>query len=172
MNLQGAQIGLAGRLARVGLPVLAAVTMAGCSQPRPETPTTLVVPVRLAVATQDVAGVYDTVARYVADTGLVPDTSRTGRAQAIFTSRPARCSPNGDERRTASCVFSFALAQPPENPDTVAVTVRVRVVERVPFDPKRAEEQIRIEAALDELVTVLRDRFGRADVVLTDALRF
>jgi hypothetical protein len=151
---------------------LAALLLAGCSQVRPATPVTLLVPLRLNVATVDAAAVYDAAARYFAGLGLAPDAAQTGLAKAIFVSRRVRCSPNGEERHTAWCVFSFTVGPAPGDPTQVSVGVRVRVPERVEFDPKLALDQIRIEPALDRLVTELRGRFGRAEVVQTDTLQF
>jgi hypothetical protein len=170
MNPHTARIGLGSGLALVS--ALAALLLAACSPARPVTPATLIVPARLNAATVDLAAVYDAVARYGAGLGLAPDAAQTDRAKGLFVSRRVRCSPNGDERHTAWCVFSFTVGPAPDDPTQVAVGVRVRVPERVEFDPKFALEQIRIEPALDRLVTELRGRFGRAEVRQTDMLQF
>ncbi len=173
MMARTARTGL-GRGLALGSLLALILLAAGCahSSGRPSAPVSLLVPSRLTVATVDVAGVYDTVARYIADVGLLPDPQHTAKPKAMFVSKPKRCSPNGDERHTGMCVFTLQVGPAPENPTRVAVSVRVHVPERVEFDPKAALDQIRIEATLDRLVTELRNRFGTAEVAQSDTLQF
>ncbi len=146
--------------------------VAGCSQPRPVAPSTLIVPKRIDVTTIDLGGVYDAAAAYANGVGLTPDTAQSNREQGRLVTQSAVCAPNGDQRHTARCVFSFLIAPAPDNPTAVAVQVRVRAAERVPFDPNAVAQQVRVEATLDQLVTALRGRFGTASVVQTDMLEF
>ncbi len=152
--------------------LLAAFLAASCSQQQVFTPTTIIVPARLNVATIDVAGVYDAVSRYAAESGLAPDPAQTDREKGTLASRRAPCAPSADERHSAWCIFNFTVSPAPDDPMQVAVLVRVRVPSRAEYDPSGAVRQIRIEPTLDRLVTVLRGRYGSAAVVQTDMLTF
>jgi hypothetical protein len=152
----------------------AAVTLAllACSEQRPSTPATLMIPTRIGITTTDLGGVYDAVAAYAADAGFPANPSQSSKAQGTLVSQRVRCSPNGDERHTAWCVFRFAVAPMPNNILQTAVTIRVDVPERVDYDATLALHQVRIEPTLDKLVAALTARFPDASVAQTDPLVF
>ena len=152
--------------------LLAAVLAASCTQDHGYTPTTIVIPVRLNVAVVNLAGVYDAVSRYATDNGLVPDPAQSSKEKGTFVSRRVRCAPNGDERQSDWCVFSFGVSPAPDNPLQTSVSVRLQVPDRAEYDPKSVAQQIRIEPTLDGLVRALRSRFGTAAVAQTDFLTF
>jgi hypothetical protein len=160
-------------LGLAALLVLGWALLAGCSQQeRPEAPATMVVPAQLGVNTVDIAAVSATVGQYMSDAGLKADRGRSDLAKGVFVSQRVRCSPNAEERHVAMCVFTANIAPSTSNPTQVAVELRVRTGDLVKFDPKQAGDQIRIEPTLDRMVTVLRAKFGLAEVTQTTSLTF
>ena len=164
-----------GTFDRAGLAAAAAglaALLLACSAQPVSTPMTLELPSRLAVASTDVAGVYDAVAAYAADVALPADAGQTAKARGTYVSQRVRCAPNGDERHTAWCVFRFTVTPAPDNPLQTSVLMKVSIPERVDYDPQVALRQIPIEPTLDRLVTRLSDRFGGATVAQTEPLTF
>lgn len=146
--------------------------MLACSSERPSTPMTLTLPSRLTVSATDAGSVFDAVSGFAADAGLAPDAANTAKARGVFTSQKVRCAPGGNERHSAWCVFRFTAAPAQGNATQTEVSVKVIVVERVPYDPQAALRQVSIEPTLDRLVTQFTRRFGAAAVAQTELLTF
>jgi len=165
------------RLTLRGALLLAVAGLAACSQEKPETTlTTILIPNQWTVVAHNSSDVYDFVSGMAADAGLTLDPGNSFKVNGTLTSKRVLCSPNGQERHTAWCVFKMTVSPAPDfnapPPPQVMLRVKIDVPERVAYDKDKALQQVRIEPVLDAFANKLAVRFGAAQVSGNGQLTF
>ena len=166
------------RLALCGAAILSVVGLTACSSEKAgSTPTTLLVPAQWIVLRHDAAEVYDLSTAALADAGLTADPGYSFKVNGTWTSKRVRCSPNGQERHVAWCVFRLTVNPVPDfnapPPEQVAVRVKVSTPDRVEYDKEAALQQIRIEPTLEKITAKLSARYyGDAQAPQNEQLTF